>query len=68
MVPDDVSRDKPVLLLVQHTSAEPFDAAGRPWRVIAGYPKKFDGWKAFADDEALQPKYWTEIPPFPAPY
>jgi hypothetical protein len=64
--PDEVRRDKPVLVLVQ-TFGVTFDAAERPWLPIAGYKTLRDPWRSVADNMPLTTAvYWMDIPPYPA--
>jgi hypothetical protein len=63
--PDEVSRDRPVLVLV-HTFGVTFDADERPWLPIAGYKARREPWRSVADNMPLTTAgYWMELPPYP---
>ena len=65
--PEEVSRDRPVLLLVRNNGLT-FDANERPWLPLAGYKTMRDSWRSVADEMPLTTAvYWTEIPPYPPP-
>ena len=59
--PDEVSRERPVILLVHSINISP-DPDSPFWLPVVGYRTKQDGWKAVVNDAGLVPIYWTEIP------
>jgi hypothetical protein len=59
--PDEVSRERPVILLVHSINISP-DPDSPFWLPVVGYRTKQNGWKAVVNDAGLVPIYWTEIP------
>jgi hypothetical protein len=62
--PDEVGRERPVILLVHSINVSP-DPDSPFWLPVIGYRTKQDGWKAVVNDAGLVPIYWTEIPALP---
>jgi hypothetical protein len=59
--PEEVSRERPVILLVHSINVSP-EPDSPFWLPVIGYRTKRDGWKAVVNDAGLVPIYWTEIP------
>jgi hypothetical protein len=59
--PEEVSRERPVILLVHSINVSP-ERDSPFWLPVIGYRTKRDGWKAVVNDAGLVPIYWTEIP------
>jgi hypothetical protein len=60
--PEEISRDKPVLVLVRSFGGPPTLGA---WLLAIGYRTEKGGWLDVRTGLDLTPIYWTEIPPLP---
>jgi hypothetical protein len=60
--PQEISREKPVLVLVRSFGGPPTLGA---WLLAFGYRTKDAGWLDVETGTDLTPIYWAAIPPFP---